>query len=99
MAWRVSAAHSSLIIGLVGIHLALLVSSLRGNTGSLVVFALAHYAIIVCTAPGLTPSRKVPVRQPSRVGVSGTVGGQLLPEPFQSTTELLVHHSPGTFPL
>ena len=31
--------------------------------------------------------------------VSGTVGGQLLPELLQSTTELLVHHSPGTFPL
>ena len=44
-------------------------------------------------------------RRPSRLrlagglgesAVSGTVGGQLLPELLQSTTELLVHHSPGT---
>ena len=40
-----AAAHSSLIIGLVGIHLGLLVSGLRGD--SVVVFAPAHYAIII----------------------------------------------------
>jgi hypothetical protein len=38
-------AHSGLIVGLVGIHLGLLVSGHRGN--SVVVFAPAHYAIIV----------------------------------------------------
>ncbi len=47
-------------------------------------------------------NRRVDSDSPGGLGesaVSGTVGGQLLPELLQSTTELLVHHSPGTFPL
>ena len=50
-------------------------------------------------------NRRVDSDSPGGLGESesavsaGTVGGQLLPELLQSTTELLVHHSPGTFPL